>query len=443
MPKWLAMVMVVVGTGSVLLPGVAAPGEAPQSLVLTQLVVTRTYPPDWIVPGKRVAIGADQETLGPGTRELPLGWSYHWPEDTGPNINDSRATVDLAGVPRRLDAGQRAPIAVAASGSWETSGYGLDRDHTIKLSGDAGTAEWSDVGDCNGKRAGQCTARADVVVPDPLPERLELKVNADLRFGSDHTGSMVVVLVYERRAEAPVPAATGPSAKPQTGFMGAWECPADPVGGTGICTVERIEGVMVLRRPQGDPSVGLQLGPKLVRAQDWGPIKGVLSEDEQRIVWTSGVVWQRPAPPAGETAASPEAGLGEVTVVDPGAPELAVPGLPPVPSAEGGGVAVVGPADLEPPLPDHPLLVPAGEDTQVGVVDIAVVPAWGMMVASDPKGLLVLSVAPESMGEMAGLTAGCIITTINGKPARDMKLPDAVTALCHEPLPGISYREAQ
>ncbi len=173
------------------------------SYALARIEVNRTFGSAGLAA---VSTNPAQETLGAGVRSFVLGWNFKWPDPTsGPNRNISSATTTMTQLPSSVDPGASATFGATMAGSWDTTGYGVDRDHTISLSGAAGTNQFSNVGDPSSVQTGQFGTTNTVIVPEPVNGEISLVVDAGLRFGGDHTGAMTIKFVYAKSATPTAP----------------------------------------------------------------------------------------------------------------------------------------------------------------------------------------------------------------------------------------------
>ena len=185
-------------------PRKSEPAEAsppPQTTyALTRIKVTRTYRP-WdpnVNPGTTVEFG--EQTYGEGQRSFQMGWEIKFAlERTPPGRSHASAKIDLNQVPASITAGSSATFAASMTGEWQTLGYGIQRDHTISLSGAAGQKSWSRVGDPNGTvKSESITTSNTVTVPKGGGSEIQFEINARLNFGDDNWGTITIQLVYFR-----------------------------------------------------------------------------------------------------------------------------------------------------------------------------------------------------------------------------------------------------
>jgi hypothetical protein len=182
---------------AVAVSGTGAAAAASGSYLLHRIEVTRGYSSPFegaVFPGKQV--------LGAGERRMTLGWDFLWPE-SGQNRNRSMATLDWSAVPASVTAGAQATFGAAVSGEWIQSGYGVARDHTVRLEGDAGTGQFSVTSDPSGAYQGQFTASRTAPVPAPDGSgQIAFTARATIRFGDDHQGSLELRFVYLKSDES-------------------------------------------------------------------------------------------------------------------------------------------------------------------------------------------------------------------------------------------------
>ena len=169
-----------------------APSGGTGDYQLTSIQLTRTYVQPTLAP---FGVMPASETLGIDRCSFKLGWSFPW----GPNnenINRSMGEVFLTQTPLRVAPGATASLAARMTGDWTTSGYGVERDHTVRLSGALGTGNFSNGGPPSGTQSGSFQTTNTVTVPQPTGTQIVLTSNATVRFGDDHVGNMEIRLVY-------------------------------------------------------------------------------------------------------------------------------------------------------------------------------------------------------------------------------------------------------
>ncbi|MBI3209167.1 MAG: choice-of-anchor D domain-containing protein [Candidatus Solibacter usitatus] len=189
-------------TATVSLTGVGVAAAVTYSL--NRFEVRRTFLNDGLLPW---TIAPVQQTAPAAQRAFPFGWNFKWPDNnTGPNINQTSATVTFTQLPATVTSGTSAPLATTMAGDWNTSGYGVDRDHTIRLAGDAGSGQASFTDAPSGTFHHEFTTSASPTAPQPdAAGEIAFNITATLRFGDDNTATMTVRVVYS--ASPPV---TGP-----------------------------------------------------------------------------------------------------------------------------------------------------------------------------------------------------------------------------------------
>jgi uncharacterized protein (TIGR03437 family) len=173
----------VVGTGS----GVGA-------YTLSRIEVTRTYNPATI----QGSVSPGKQTYPASQTSFQVGWNYRWPDaNTGPNFNNFIETVNLTSVPQTVAPPANVPISVNVTGAWNSSGFGVDRDHTYSIDGAAG--QKSDATCCNPNSTVSKNFSSSGNNPAPADLRGEIRVTitGNLNFGPDQgAGSMQIDLVY-------------------------------------------------------------------------------------------------------------------------------------------------------------------------------------------------------------------------------------------------------
>jgi hypothetical protein len=179
---------------------VKAPAVTASEYRLARIEVTRSYHPKWMPEKALKAAPAGTRTHSAGDRSFALGWDFPWGGPAGKtNHNRCSAVVTLSGVPTTVTPGQAWRLWANMVGQWDTTGYGVDRDHTIRLDGAAGSGKWSHGGNPSGRYNGSFKTRNTWTVPPGRNGQVVLTLNAGLRFGGDHTGDMVIRLIYEGR----------------------------------------------------------------------------------------------------------------------------------------------------------------------------------------------------------------------------------------------------
>ncbi|MCX6624362.1 MAG: choice-of-anchor D domain-containing protein, partial [Acidobacteria bacterium] len=172
---------------------------------LNRFEIGRTFAGNDLAPS---TIAPVQQTVPSDQRAFPFGWWYNWPDPaSGPNINHTVALVTLTQIPTTVVPGTSVQLGASMTGDWDTTGYGVDRDHTISLAGDAGSGQASNVDSPSAIYHHEFKASNTVTAPqaDSAAE-VSLNLNASLRFGGDHAGAMTVRAVYSTGAPVVGPA---------------------------------------------------------------------------------------------------------------------------------------------------------------------------------------------------------------------------------------------
>lgn len=215
--QWSVALMALLGlvsAGQVVLGQTADPGPQSGRLTLCHIEVIRTYRPEGVAA---LAQEPGRKTYAPEQRSFELGWDFRWPE-TKANANRSMATVTLSEVPTVIELGAAIHLKAAMRAEWKTSGYGVERDHTVRLGGMAGGAEWSKVENPAGEYQAAIETDNPFVPPPAQDGRTVVSITASIRFGGDHTGDMEISLIYWNQASASGPSAgaAGPSVPTRT-----------------------------------------------------------------------------------------------------------------------------------------------------------------------------------------------------------------------------------
>src|SRR5262249_51239360 len=92
--------------------------------------------------------------------------------------------------------GTSASLAANMTGSWDTTGYGVERDHTIKLEGAAGTNQAQTSRAPTGMFQTQFSTSNTLTVPAAANGSGTLTLNATLLFRNDHTVLTQIDRVY-------------------------------------------------------------------------------------------------------------------------------------------------------------------------------------------------------------------------------------------------------
>jgi uncharacterized protein (TIGR03437 family) len=230
----------------------ASTGGASGTLTLARIDVTRNYitngQPWNPAPGGAVSPG--KVSLTPDQRCFTSGWNFKWPDvNTGPNHNTTSATVALTTVPAGVTPGTSASLAATVNGSWDTTGYGVNRDHTIKLDGAAGTGQSKTASDDpSSVQQTQFTTSNTLTVPGANSGQVILTLNATLRFGDDHTVQTQIDLVYTGSGgggNPPVTTSPGCSYNVQPADGPSGQSPAFP----GESPASKVEFVLVFSQP--------------------------------------------------------------------------------------------------------------------------------------------------------------------------------------------------
>jgi hypothetical protein len=135
-------------------------------------------------------------TVGPSQTQFQFGWDFQW-GDKLQNRDRGVATVVLTQVSTRVQSGTAAPFAASMSGDWNTSGYGVDRDHTIALAGAAGDQSKDVVDNSSSTASGSISTSASTAPAIGSGQAVET-ITCNLRFGGDQTGQMVIELLYNQ-----------------------------------------------------------------------------------------------------------------------------------------------------------------------------------------------------------------------------------------------------
>jgi hypothetical protein len=181
---------------------------------LNRVVVTRTYSQGNI---GNSGISPGTQTLSPSAvsagLKLQLGWNYNWPDPVmGPNINEFIMTYYLYSPPTIMVPCDTCVNAygVVHSGSSlsgymypivNSTGYGVDRDHTATVSGAAGSQEYTvccnpDVTSLSGDPIINFSNNFDV--PPAYKGEVTVSVFGAMNFGSDvGSGTLEVDFIYD------------------------------------------------------------------------------------------------------------------------------------------------------------------------------------------------------------------------------------------------------
>lgn len=175
----------------------AAAAGPPVTYQLSRIEVTTNYPTGWttgtVEPGSR--------SLGPGERTFRMGWTFTFESGMSEFNYEGKghagAVVTLTQVPTTLVSGTPATLAASLTGEWKNQGYGVDRDHTIGLSGAAGEKTLSVPSPPSSSCNGAIDTSNTITVPDSAGTELPFTVQARLNFGGDNWSDMTVRLVYQ------------------------------------------------------------------------------------------------------------------------------------------------------------------------------------------------------------------------------------------------------
>jgi hypothetical protein len=192
-------------------PGAAArkkvmtQSTAPTSYKLKQIRVTRTY--DFREPeyGKG-AIQAGEKIYDATERDFEMGWDFTFKsgmeEFDNKGISHGLAQVSLQ-VPEVIQYSPAAETKVSfltrMTAEWELLGYAVDQDHTIRLWGSAGEKEWSVRDKASGSYSASIESANTLVLTTPEGKELSYPINAQISFGEEIRGNMLMLLIYEKR----------------------------------------------------------------------------------------------------------------------------------------------------------------------------------------------------------------------------------------------------
>ncbi len=171
---------VITGTLTVTVQG----GGGGGAYALSRIEVTRTYGPG--VPAPSVSQPAGKQVLGPDRRSFDLGWNFQWPDPAvGPNVNTASSTTTLTQAPAIVAVGSQVTFAASVNGAWNTTGYQNPHDHTIALTGVAGTNQFSVGGNPSSAQSGSFTSSNTITVPQAdANQQLSVTLNATILFGA-------------------------------------------------------------------------------------------------------------------------------------------------------------------------------------------------------------------------------------------------------------------
>src|SRR5439155_13111404 len=127
----------------------------------------------------------DPQTLTPDQRTIRFGWDYNW-GDGNQNRNRAISDIVLTEIPTYIEPGDDVSFKATMRGDWLQSGYGNDRDHTIRLNGALGTGQFQVGGNPSGSYNGGFDSRNLTVAPQPQNGAVVFTSTANLRFGDDH-----------------------------------------------------------------------------------------------------------------------------------------------------------------------------------------------------------------------------------------------------------------
>lgn len=175
-------------------------GGAGGNYQLTGIEVTRSYPAGWAEQG--VGKEAGTRTYGVGERAFSMGYDLTFKsgmqEYNYEGIGHAKADVTLTQIPTVLVKGQTALLAASMKGEWKNQGYGVDRDHTIRLSGDAGAKELSVQAPPSSSADGAIETSNTITVPESAGAELAYTINARISFG-EHWCEMAIRLIYQSK----------------------------------------------------------------------------------------------------------------------------------------------------------------------------------------------------------------------------------------------------
>jgi len=155
---------------------------------LNRIEARRTYP-----AGFTGTIGPLNETASAEQCSFRFGWDYRWSNMV--NLNRTIGQVNFNQVTAALEPGGQATFAATMVGDWNTTGYGVARDHTIRLAGFL-SGEDSIVGEPSAVYSRSFSRTNTVTASQPTAGEITLTLTATIRFGDDHVGTMELRFIY-------------------------------------------------------------------------------------------------------------------------------------------------------------------------------------------------------------------------------------------------------
>jgi hypothetical protein len=167
------------------------PTPATKGYRLTKVEVTRSY-------GKNI----EAHALQPGTQvgeqgPYTFGWGFPWGANNV-NRNYCTDTLTVTDLPAVLLPGQEATFKAVMKGSWDTTGYAVDRDMHIAASGVFGAGSYyvRYSKTPSGKYEGTVDLTNKYTLPADQRGPVVLTANAELVFGEDHGARMQIKLTF-------------------------------------------------------------------------------------------------------------------------------------------------------------------------------------------------------------------------------------------------------
>jgi hypothetical protein len=175
---------------------------------LMRIELERTYPSTW-VEGEFIG-GKGKSVASAGARSFQLGWKGTFKSGMSEwnykGVAIATGDVALTEVPTTLQGTTPMKFSATIKGYWDMQGYGVERDHTVTLSGAAGQAKWSTVGQPSRVVTGEVAATSASTSPTGDEKELTALINARINFGGDNWADLNIRLIYQPQyGDAPTP----------------------------------------------------------------------------------------------------------------------------------------------------------------------------------------------------------------------------------------------
>jgi hypothetical protein len=175
----------------------------PRHYDLTKIEVERSFPSGWSSwnPPVEFVGGRGKTTESAGARSFKFGWNLTFGSRIPKGVSSATGEVTLSAVPASLDSSPdktaTANFGAKITGYWDMQGYAFERDHTVALSGVAGNAKWSAVGQPSRVVVSGIAATSSVARLSGSDREIVVVIHARINFGGDDWSDMDIRLIYQ------------------------------------------------------------------------------------------------------------------------------------------------------------------------------------------------------------------------------------------------------